>query len=127
MRIDFAENSNIGPGKIGLLEAIDTRGSVSDAARSLQLSYRRAWLLLDSLNKTFDRPVTVNSVGGRGGGGARVTLFGRALIDTYRGLEREINIISGERFKSILPRVLRNGVAEGALKRTPLSRNRRMR
>lgn len=70
-RIDFAENSNLGPGKIALLEWIRTCGSVSEAARRMGISYRRAWLLLDSLNKSFDAPATVNSVGGRGGRGSR--------------------------------------------------------
>ena len=60
-RIDFAENSNLGPGKIALLEGIRTYGSMSEAARRMGISYRRAWLLLDSLNKSFNLPATVNS------------------------------------------------------------------
>jgi molybdate transport system regulatory protein len=72
-RIDFAENSNIGPGKIALLESIQTHGSVSAAARAMKLSYRRAWLLLESLNRAFSDPVSVNSVGGIGGGGVQIT------------------------------------------------------
>ena len=75
-RIDFAEKSNLGPGKIALLEGIETCRSVSEAARQMGISYRRAWLLLDSINKSFDTPATVNSVGGRGGGGAAITPFG---------------------------------------------------
>jgi molybdenum-dependent DNA-binding transcriptional regulator ModE len=61
-RIDFAENLNLGPGKIALLEAIGSHGSSTTAAASLGLSYRRAWLLLDSLNKTF---AEITAIGGR--------------------------------------------------------------
>jgi molybdate transport system regulatory protein len=55
----------------------------------MDISYRRAWLLLDSLNKSFDMPATVNSVGGRGGGGAEITPFGLLLIQRYREVERK--------------------------------------
>jgi len=68
-RIDFADNSNLGPGKIASLEEIKRCGSLSEAARRIGLSYRRAWLLLDSLDNSFDVPATINSTGGRGGGG----------------------------------------------------------
>ncbi len=126
-RIDFSENSNIGPGKIGLLEAVRDRGSVSEAARSLGLSYRRAWLLLDSLNRSFDQPVTVNSVGGRGGGGAKITPFGSMLVAHYRELESEISVIGARHLKDILPRVVRSVPVDSALKRTPLTKSRRNR
>jgi molybdate transport system regulatory protein len=125
-RIDFAENSNIGPGKIDLLEAIKDRGSLSVSARVLKLSYRRAWLLLDSLNKSFDKPVTINSVGGPGGGGAQVTEFGLLLIRRYRELEREIGVITNERLKDILPRVSGSASAtKSSLRRTSLTKSRR--
>jgi molybdate transport system regulatory protein len=127
-RIDFAENSNIGPGKIDLLEAIKDRGSLSVAARVLKLSYRRAWLLLDSLNKSFDKPVTVNSVGGTGGGGAQVTEFGLLLIRRYRELESEISVMTNQRLKEILPRVSGSAsAARSSLRRTSLTKSRRRR
>jgi molybdate transport system regulatory protein len=106
-RVDFAENSNLGPGKIALLEGIRTYGSVSEAARRMKISYRRAWLLLDSLNKSFDTPATVNSVGGRGGGGAEVTPFGVLLIERYREVERKLNDVAGECLEEIRARVNR--------------------
>ena len=106
-RVDFAENSNLGPGKIALLEGIRTYGSVSEAARRMKISYRRAWLLLDSLNKSFDTPATVNSVGGRGGGGAEVTPFGVLLIERYREVERKLNDVAVECLKEIRARVNR--------------------
>jgi molybdate transport system regulatory protein len=107
-RIDFTENSNLGPGKIALLEGIRTYRSVSEAARRMKISYRRAWLLLDSLNKSFDMPATVNSVGGRGGGGAEITPFGVLLIESYREVERKLNDVAGECLREIRARVIRS-------------------
>jgi molybdate transport system regulatory protein len=104
-RIDFAENNNLGPGKIALLEAVQATGSISDAARVLKMSYRRAWLLVSSLNAAFDEPVTVAATGGKGGGGAQVTAFGASLIALYRALEREITQLAVARLAQILPRV----------------------
>jgi molybdate transport system regulatory protein len=106
-RIDFAENSNLGPGKIALLEEIKRCGSLSEAARRMGVSYRRAWLLLDSLNNSFDVPATVNSTGGRGGGGAEITPFGVLLIERYREVERKLNDVAGEFLEEIRGRVNR--------------------
>ena len=89
-RVDFGEACAIGPGKIALLEAIHSTGSLSQAARDLKMSYRRGWLLLDSLNRSFRRPVAALSTGGRGGGGARLTPFGTSLVAVYRKLEADI-------------------------------------
>jgi len=86
-RVDFGPNCAIGPGKIALLESIGSTGSLSEAARRLQMSYRRAWLLLEDLNTAFQQPVARMSVGGRGGGGASLTPFGADLVAAYRALE----------------------------------------
>jgi molybdate transport system regulatory protein len=88
LRIDFAPRGSIGPGKIALLEAIEATGSLSQAARDLSMSYRRAWGLLDDLNHTLAEPVARASAGGTGGGGAQLTAFGRRLIAAYRAVER---------------------------------------
>jgi molybdate transport system regulatory protein len=122
-RIDFAENSNLGPGKIALLEGIRTYRSVSEAARRMNISYRRAWLLLDSLNKSFDMPATVNSVGGRGGGGAEITPFGLLLIERYREVERRLNDVAGECLKEIRARVTRSTAASA--RKVSVSKKRR--
>jgi len=74
----------IGPGKTRLLELIDSEGGISAAARQMGLSYRRAWHLIDTLNKALAEPVIETSVGGKGGGGARLTDIGRDLITRYR-------------------------------------------
>jgi molybdate transport system regulatory protein len=110
-RIDFGEHSNIGPGKVALLEGIKAHGSLSDAARSMGISYRRAWLLIDSVNKSFKIPATVNSTGGRGGGGAEVTAFGSLLIERYREVERKLDVVAGEYLKEIRAQVNTEGSA----------------
>lgn len=79
--------TRLGPGKIDLLEAIGETGSISAAGRRLGMSYRRAWLLVDEVNKLFVRPLVVSSVGGAHGGGAELTDFGRALVAAYRRIE----------------------------------------
>jgi molybdate transport system regulatory protein len=122
-RIDFAENSNLGPGKIALLEGIRTHRSMSEAARRMGISYRRAWLLLDSLNKSFDTPATVNSVGGRGGGGAEITPFGVLLIKSYREVERKLNDVAGVCLKGIRARVTRSSAAP--VRKVSVSKKRR--
>jgi molybdate transport system regulatory protein len=90
-RVDFAGRCSVGIGKIELLEAIAASGSLVRAARSMHMSYRRAWLLLHDLNTSFDQPVADASVGGRGGGGVTLTAFGRNLVLGYRALEVSVN------------------------------------
>jgi molybdate transport system regulatory protein len=122
-RIDFAENSNLGPGKIALLEGIRACGSLSEAARRMGVSYRRAWLLLDSLNNSFNVPATVNSVGGRGGGGSEVTPFGILLIERYREMERKLNDVAGECLEEIRRQVNRSTAT--SVRKVPVSKKRR--
>jgi molybdate transport system regulatory protein len=105
IRIDFTEHVNLGPGKIALLEAIKSTGSISDAARALGMSYRRAWLLVNSLKQGFSEPVTLSATGGKGGGGARVTPFGLSLIKQFRLLEREIARLGAQRLTMFVPLV----------------------
>jgi molybdate transport system regulatory protein len=88
IRVDLSPDCSIGPGKVTLLEAIDREGSLSVAARSIDMSYRRAWNLLDDLNQSFSEPVVSTSTGGTQGGGARLTEFGRELVRAFRALER---------------------------------------
>jgi molybdate transport system regulatory protein len=87
-RIDFANGFSVGPGKIDLLRAIENHGSLSEAAKSTGLSYRRGWLLVKDLNDTFRKPVTTSTVGGRTGGGALVTPLGKMLISAYEEADR---------------------------------------
>ena len=101
LRVDFATLCCVGPGKIALLEAIQRTGSLSQAARDLGMSYRRGWQLLSSVNTSFRVPVAVTATGGRGGGGARVTPFGRKLISCYRAFERDAHTRALRAFSAI--------------------------
>jgi molybdate transport system regulatory protein len=87
VRVDFGSDRALGPGKIRLLEEIGRTGSISEAGRSLKMSYRRAWLLVDDLNSCFHEPVVATKPGGVHGGGAELTTFGRELIEKYRSIE----------------------------------------
>jgi molybdate transport system regulatory protein len=125
-RIDFTEHSSIGPGKISLLEAIRDSGSLSQAARKLGMSYRRAWLLVESLNRSFREPVTVASTGGKDGGGMLVTEFGDALIKSYRELERDFATMAAQRLHPIIATVVRHSKSGGRISlRTNINRGGR--
>src|SRR5262249_4794127 len=89
LRVDFGPHRAIGPGKIRLLEAIDKGGSISEAGRALGMSYRRAWLLIDDVNRCFREPVVSTQPGGKSGGGASLTSFGRKLGASHRPLQRD--------------------------------------
>ena len=88
LRIRRGDDIAVGPGKIELLEAIDAAGSITAAARSLGMSYRRAWLLVDTMNRCFRSPVVEAEAGGKRGGGARLTRLGSEVIARYRRIER---------------------------------------
>ena len=77
----------VGPGKIALLEAVESTGSITGAAKRLAMSYRRAWLLLDELNRSLRFPAVDSSQGGPHGGGSALTPTGRTLIEIYRRVE----------------------------------------
>lgn len=79
---------NLGPGKVRLLAAIRATGSISAAARQLKISYRRAWLMLDALNKACPGGVVDAAAGGVGGGGARLTPLGEEILDRYESIQR---------------------------------------
>jgi molybdate transport system regulatory protein len=98
-RVDFGEQESIGPGKIALLERIAQSGSLSQAARDLGMSYRRAWQLLDSMNSGSLGQVAISSKGGRGGGGARLTPFGEELIRSYRAFEKDVQAHAARHFR----------------------------
>ena len=86
-RIDFDGADSVGPGKIRLLELLKETGSIAAAGRAMDMSYRRAWLLVDALNHIFQEPVVATKLGGSGGGGAELTPFGEELIGRYRDME----------------------------------------
>ena len=84
LSIVFEAGARIGPGKAALLESIRDTGSISAAARDMGMPYKRAWMLLDSMNRTFKEPVVEAATGGARGGGATLTPFGADVLDRYR-------------------------------------------
>lgn len=101
IRIDFSGTCSLGPGKVSLLECVERTGSLSAAARTIGMSYRRAWLLLHSTNEGFSQPVVELSVGGKDGGGARLTDFGQRLIADYRSFEAAVDAMATKTFAGV--------------------------
>jgi molybdate transport system regulatory protein len=89
VRIDIDAGSRIGPGKIQLLENIDRFGSISAAGRAMDMSYKRAWDLVDEINRVCRQAAVERQTGGRNGGGAALTPFGVSLVARYRKIERD--------------------------------------
>jgi molybdate transport system regulatory protein len=91
----------VGPGKIQLLEAIEKAGSISQAGRNLGMSYRRAWNLVDDMNKCFRTPVIEAQSGGVRGGRATLTPLGKKLIEQYRAIEAAASLATSEHLHEI--------------------------
>ncbi len=89
MRICRGDVVALGPGKVALLEAVREQGSITAAARHLGMSYRRAWLLIDELNRSLKSPATVSEQGGQSGGGCVLTPVGEAIVRLYREIDQE--------------------------------------
>ena len=92
IRIPHGNESAMGPGKADLLEAIDRAGSISAAAREMGMSYKRAWDLVDTMNRCFKQPLVATATGGSHGGGAHVTEFGHDVLRRYRAAEEKANL-----------------------------------
>jgi molybdate transport system regulatory protein len=112
IRIDLASGDRIGPGKIALLEAIRSTGSISAAARSIGMSYRRAWLLVEEINQTLREPAVRAETGGPRGGGAVVTPVGERVVGLYRAIESQARSAAGGEFRAI-GKLVRNDKAAG--------------
>ena len=125
LRVDFGPGRSIGPGKIRLLEAIDRTGSISQAGRTLGMSYRRAWLLIDDMNQCFRHPVVSARPGGSQGGGAVLTEFGAELVRDYRAIETAAEVAAKKRLRG-LEAALRKSRASNAAgpKKTSIRRRK---
>ena len=88
VRIDLDSERRIGPGKIQLLENIHKNGSISAAGRAMDMSYKRAWDLVDEINRICRQAAVERQTGGKKGGGAILTPFGLSLVARYRRIER---------------------------------------
>jgi molybdate transport system regulatory protein len=86
IKVTLPGGGQLGPGKIALLRLLEEKRSIASAARALGMSYRRAWTLVDELNRSFAKPVVETHVGGSKRGGARLTAEGHVLIERFERL-----------------------------------------
>ncbi len=107
IKIDFGTEARLGPGKVRLLELIAETGSISAAARQMEMSYRRAWLLIDEVNGIFGKPVVETATGGTGGGGAKITPFGEAVVAAFRDIESNATELVQTRLAKLLTQRVR--------------------
>lgn len=108
-RVLLGDEIALGPGKVGLLEAIIETGSIAAAGRSMGMSYKRAWHLVDTLNRCFATPLVETAKGGAHGGGAHVTPLGHEVIARYRALERRARRAVRDDFDAIAAHLGRPG------------------
>ncbi len=111
LRVVLAPGVAIGPGKADLLEGIRDTGSISAAGRRMKMSYKRAWQLVETLNRTFTTPLVETSTGGRAGGGTVLTPLGEEVLARYRSMEARTNAaVAGD--MEALAREVRPGAAD---------------
>lgn len=120
LRVDFGADRALGPGKVRLLETIRDTGSISQGGRALGMSYRRAWLLVDDLNRCFRHTVIDTQPGGAHGGGATLTAFGRELIRDYRAIEVAAAAAVEQRLNKLERRLRVSGRAASKLPKTSI-------
>jgi molybdate transport system regulatory protein len=101
IRLDLADGSRIGPGKIAMLEAIRDKGSISEAARRLGMSYRRAWMLVDQINGILHESGVSTAQGGHHGGGTTLTSTGKRIIELYHAIEEQTRASARQEFRAI--------------------------
>lgn len=122
-RVDFSEGCSLGPGKIDLLDTIQRTGSLRKAAQILGMSYRRAWLLLDGLNRSFTEPCSTASIGGQGGGGVVLTPFGQEIIRAYRAAAAAIETVAHRELDGIATKAATTGPKESGARHKRLPRS----
>jgi len=101
IRLDLTEKDRIGPGKIALLEAIRNTGSISEGAKQIGMSYRRAWILVDQVNGALKKPAVSAATGGKRGGGAKLTPVGEKIISIYRSIESLARQSAKDEFRAV--------------------------
>ncbi|MES2720991.1 MAG: LysR family transcriptional regulator [Pseudomonadota bacterium] len=94
IRLMQGDEIALGPGKADLLKAIHEHGSISAAARRMGMSYRRAWLLVDTMNRCFREPLVLSAAGGSQGGGASLTPHGEEVLSHYENMQAEVSRIT---------------------------------
>ncbi len=121
IRVDFANGSALGPGKVRLLELVGETGSIRKAAAGMKMSYRRAWLLLKALDEAFGAPLITTATGGKAGGGALLTALGQQVVKQYRALE-EASARAGARYLTVLAKRVDAGKPRKSAKKRALKR-----
>jgi molybdate transport system regulatory protein len=101
IRVTRGEDIALGPGKIALLEAIARTGSITAAAKALGMSYRRAWLLVDTMNRSFRTALVEAGAGGTHGGGASLSELGREVVERYRRIEATAAVAAADDIRAI--------------------------
>jgi molybdate transport system regulatory protein len=99
MKVFVGDEAYLGKGPIDLLIAIDQEGSITKAAKTTNLSYRKAWQLVENMNQMATQPLVEKKLGGNQGGGASVTPTGKAVLEHYLSLEQEVEKFIQSKFK----------------------------
>ncbi len=99
--IEADNNVLLGEGRVRLLKAIEETGSLSKAAKSINISYKKAWTLVDAVNKSAKKPVYESSIGGKGGGGAILTNYGKKLIEAFEDINKNCWVFLDEQIGKI--------------------------
>jgi molybdate transport system regulatory protein len=128
LRIYLADEHALGPGKVELLEAVREHGSISAAARSMEMAYRHAWVLIDAMNRCFGAPLVATATGGRAGGGAVLTALGEEVVRRFRSMEQragrllaaDLAALEARRDAGVRPR--RSRTRPGSGRRSPSGR-----
>ena len=120
LRINLGTRPIFGHGKAKLLDAISTNGSISAAARKIGMSYRRAWLLTDAMNQDFKLPLIESSLGGKGGGGAKLTEEGIRVLKLFRNMESKaqkslINVLTKKENNKYTQNLFNNNIKQNNL------------
>lgn len=102
VRVTRGEDIALGPGKMELLAAIGAVGSISGAAREMHMSYRRAWLLVETMNSCFQTPLVETATGGRAGGGAQLTAEGVKVLEGYLAMLRDVEQVAQQHLSRLL-------------------------
>ncbi len=120
VRVDFEPSgSALGPGMAQLLELVAEKGSIRAAAAAIGMSYRKAWLLIQNLQKTFNGEVVTASAGGTAGGGTQLTALGIRLVALYRQLERRASEATELERASLAALVQENAPPRRGARKTP--------
>ncbi len=101
VRVDFGDAGSMGPGKARLLELVEKEGSIRRAAMAMEMSYRQAWLLVQSLDDMFSAPIVETATGGTKGGGARLTELGQSVLHHYRAIEKKATTAAASDLKAM--------------------------